>query len=223
MENGRMIKHVGIAAALLLSACGTAFAADWESYDSQEMLFVSTDAYMGYGWAVMTDWSGAPWIPGRPLDGIVNCISFSAAYLPRLGPFHVGPRLEAFSATYITGFAKDGMGVEHDQAVIETCLDAYVGFTGLEWLSAFAFAGGTLSYYAVFDPLHTHSGAEEYCIGVRAGAGVSFVPLSIELGIGRLRVSAGPEAVIGLILPTDLLYPYLRVHGLISIQYVFTP
>jgi hypothetical protein len=218
-----MIKRIGLAAVLVLAACAPLLAADWDSYDSQDMLFVSTDAYMGYGWAAMTDRSGAPWIPGFNYDGIVNCVSASLALLPRMGPFHFGPRLEAISATYITGFIKDLSGAEHDQAVIESCLDAYIGYSGIEWLSAFAFAGATLSYYAVFDPLHTHSGAEEYCFGVRAGAGISIVPLSIQLGIGRLRVSAGPEAVVGLILPTDLLYPYVRVHGLIGVQYAFQP
>jgi hypothetical protein len=218
-----MRKPFLLAFILLFAGYGMASADDWGTFDSQDMLFASAGAYMGYGWAGMIYWDGTPWITGFNFDGIPTCIDASVAFLPAFGPLHFGPRIEAISATYITGFIKDSMGVEHDQAVIELGIDAYLSYTGIEWLSAYAFAGITADYYAVFDPIHINDGAEEYCFGIRGGAGISLIPISLNIGADRLRFLAGPELIAGLIIPTDLLYPYLRVHGLITVQYVFAP
>jgi hypothetical protein len=188
-----------------------------------ETFLLDLSGYGGWGISSLNAYDGTPFIAGLAESSVPTCVETNATYLFPAGTFAAGYRWDMLSATYITGFGKDALGVQHDQGIFEMSFDGIAAFTGIPWLFPYAFAGATVTYYAVFNPLHIDEAASEFCLGVRAGAGALIIPLSFDLGDGTiLRVMAGPEVLAGLLFPVDLLYSYLRVHARINVQIAFT-
>jgi hypothetical protein len=187
-----------------------------------ETFLLDVSGYGGWGIASLNSYNGTPLIEGLDTSSVPTCIETNAMYLFPAGVFSAGFRWDMISATYITGFGKDALGVQHDQDIFESNVDGIAAYTRISWLFPYVFAGITATYYAVFDPLHMASAASEFCLGVRAGAGALFIPLSFDVGGGTtLRLMAGPEVMAGMLFPVDLLYSYLRVHARINVQIAF--
>jgi hypothetical protein len=189
---------------------------------ANDLFLADVSGYGGWGVCSLHWLDGSPYIVGLDADSIPTCAEANVTYLFAGGPVAFGLRWDLFSAAYITGFGKDALGAQHDQGVFESDIDAIAAYTLVPWLFPYAFAGATVTDYSVFDPLHMNNGAEEFCLGIRAGAGVMFIPFAFDIGGGSaLRIMAGPEVMAGLLFPQNLLYSYLRAHARVTVQVTY--
>jgi hypothetical protein len=177
-----------------------------------DLVLFDASAYFGWGNTSMTLPDGTQAFPGLDVPSVPTCIETNLTWLAPLGPFSAGFRWDVLSGDYITGFGKGDLGIQHDQWIVESAVDAIAGVTAVSWLFPYVFAGGTAASYSLFDPNHMPEGQEERVLGLRAGGGVMVMPFEIALGGGsRLRFLGGPEAITGVYFLTNYLYTFWRI------------